>query len=150
MKKYLSVFVSGLLLMALCACGGGKAKDFSPDSAKDLLSSGAFSETLTDIDLPVACALFGIDESAVTGGAVYGSTGATAETLAILTFSTADQAEAARKSVGCWLEDQTESLSDYLPLELPKLKDAVNEVRGASLFLAVCNDYAPVTEFLSK
>lgn len=150
MKKFLSVFFSALLTVSLTACKQESSPAaFSPDSdAQTLLDSGAFTEALTQIDTEVACARYGIDPATVTGGAVYGSTGATAEELAIFTFDTPDHAEDAKKAVGYWLEDQTEAMSTYLPLEVPKLEKGVLEVREGSLLLVVANDYAPVDGFL--
>lgn len=150
MKKFLSVLLSALLAVSLTACKQESSPNpFSPDSdAQTLLDSGAFTEALTQIDTEVACARYGIDPATVTAGAVYGSTGATAEELAVFTFDTADHAEDAKKAMGYWLEDQTEAMSTYLPLEVPKLEKGVLEVRGASLLLVVANDYAPVDEFL--
>lgn len=151
MKKFLFVFASALLAVSLTACGDNQApvERFSPaDDAQTLLDSGAFSETLTGIDTQVACARYSVDEATVTGGAVYGSTGATAEELAIFIFDTPDHAQEALKAMGYWLEDQTEAMSTYLPLEVPKLEKAVLEVRGDSILLVVANDYAPVEKFL--
>lgn len=150
MKKFLSVFISILLLSSLAACGGetNTVKDFAVEDAGTLLESGAFTESLTGIDTEVACTRYGVDPATVTSGAVYGSTGATAEELAVLTFDSAAHAEDAKKAVGYWLEDQIEAMASYLPLEVSKLEKTILEVRGASLLLVVANDYSPVDDFL--
>ncbi len=149
MKKFLSVVCFITLILSLAACGGEKKESFDPaGDAKVLLdAAGVFGEALTEIDRATACALYGIEESSVTGSAVYGST-SSAEELAIFTFSEEDAAQAAAEQLGLRVEDRQDELRDYLPNELPKLEKAVIEVRGASVLLVVAADYGPVETFL--
>lgn len=151
MKKYLFVVLTFCLLLPLAACGGGQEQEAPFDPAADaqtLLASGAFSEELTEIDQAIACALYGIDEAAVTASAVYGSTGATAEELALFTLKDEQAAQAALTRLQYRVEDRTEEMAGYLPNEIPKLEDAVVTARGCSVLLAVAGDYGPVTSFL--
>ena len=132
MKKALSVILAFSLILALSACGGKKAA-FSPakDAAQLRDTQGVFATGLTQIDQAAACALYGIDESTVTASAVFGST-SSAEELAIFTFSSQEEAQAAQT----------------LLHELPKLEKAVIEVREDSVLLVVASDYGPVEDFL--
>lgn len=150
MKKLLCGILSLALCLSLAACGGKDPAPFEPEAdAQTLLNSdGVFSEGLEAIDASAACALYGIDEATVTSAAVYGSTGATAEELAIFAFSSAEDAKAAQTQLQYRVEDRTEELRDYLPNELPKLEKAVIQVRGASVLLVVAADYGPVNDFL--
>ncbi len=149
MKKILSVILSGALALSLAACGEKEPAAFDPAAdAKTLLDSGAFVDTLEEIDQATACALYGIDESIVTGCAVYMANATSAEELAIFTFSGAEEAQAAATLLGYRVEDQKDALSDYLPGELPKLDKAVVETRSNSVLLAVAADAAPVNDFL--
>ena len=149
MKKLFSTILSTVLLLSLAACGGGKeAKAFSPDDAQSLLNSGAFSETLTEIDQTTACRLYGIDETTVTGCAVYGSTGTTAEELAIFTFENEEDTSAAAAALGYRVEDRKDELANYLPDEISKLDEAVVETRGNSALLVIAADYSPVDTYL--
>ncbi len=144
MKKFPSVIISALLVLSLAACGGGQGevKPFDPDAdAKTLLAAqGVFSASMTAIDTEVACALYGIDETTVTGCAAYGATATSAEELAIFTFDSEESAQAALKQLGYRIEDRTEELRDYLPDELPKLEGAVTQQRGASVLLLIAQD----------
>lgn len=149
MKKLLSVFLLMGLLLSLAACKGESPKaDLTLDDAQTLLDSVAFSEPLEEIDLEIACSLYALDQSKITGAAVYGSTGATAEELAVFIFSDADAATAAKTSFETRITDRTEAMADYLPNEVPKLEKAVLEVRGSTLLFVVANDYGPVEELL--
>jgi len=138
------------LCLALSACGGKAPAPFTPgEDAEALLQSGAFSEALVEIDQDVACLLYGIDENTVTACAVYGSTGTTAEELAIFTLQDADGAEAALKALTQRVEDRRDEMEDYIPGEVSKLDKAVVERREASVLMVVASDYAPVEAFLN-
>lgn len=151
MRKFLFVFLLTGLLLSLAACGGQEEtplRDFTTADAQTLLNSDAFSEALEEIDLDIACELYGLDRNKVNEGAVYGSTGATAEELAIFVFTDADTAQAAQETFQTRIADRSETMKDYLPNEVPKLEKAVLEVRGVTLLFVVANDYGPVSELL--
>ena len=152
MKKFLGAALTLALLLSLAACGGKEEEiaPFSPTDASALLESGAFSEVLESIDTDIACALYGIDETTVTGAAVYGSTGTTAEELAILTFTDEEAAQAALTLLGYRVADRKDAMADYIPGEVPKLEEAVLEQRENTVLLVVASDYDPVKEFLNK
>ncbi len=148
MKKAISGILAFSLILVLSACGG-KKEAFSPakDAARLRDTQGVFATGLTQIDQATACALYGIDESTVTASAVFGST-SSAEELAIFTFSSQEEAQAAQPLLQYRVEDRTEELRDYLPDELPKLEKAIIEVREDSVLLVVASDYGPVEDFL--
>ena len=152
MKKLLLALLSVSLLLSLAACGGKEEEKtpFSPDDAATLLESGAFSEVLEAIDADIACALYGIDETTVTGAAVYGSTGTTAEELAIFVLAGEESAQAALTALGYRVEDRAAAMASYLPNEVPKLENAILEQRGNTVLLVVASDYSPVDDFLNK
>lgn len=150
MKRTLAALCALCLLLALPACGGESAKaPFDPaGAARALLDSGAFSEALAPVGEDMACALYGLDRDTVRACAVYGSTGATAEELAVFTFADEAAAQAALAALRQRVADRTEEMADYLPAEVPKLREAAAEQRGASVLLAVAADYGPVRDFL--
>ena len=153
MKKFLLVLCSAALCLSLSACGG-KTAEFSPakDAAALLNAEGAFATALTQIDQATACALYGIDEAAVTASAVYASP-SSAEELAVFSLNSDEAANAAAaqtaaKQLGYRVEDRMEELEDYMPGEMEKLKSAVVEKRGNSVLLVIAADYGPVNDFL--
>lgn len=143
-KKNLGAAIAALaaaMTLVLCACGGGAAEPFDPAStASALLDSGAFSENLEQLDQDVACMLYGIDESTVTGSAVYGSTGATAEEIAVFTLTDETAAQAAKTALETRVADQKTALESYLPAEIVKLDAAIIEQRGSSVLMVVAAD----------
>lgn len=148
MKKFLSPLCAALLCLSLAACGGKPAPFDPAKDAQTLLDSGAFSEVLIPLDQEVACALYGIDQTTVAACAVYASPGATAEELALFTFSSQEEAQTALTLLGYRVEDRRDELENYLPNELPKLDKAVVQQRETSLLLVVAADYGPVEDFL--
>ena len=143
-KKNLGAAIAALaaaMTLVLCACGGGATEPFDPAStASALLDSGAFSENLEQLDQDVACMLYGIDESTVTGSAVYGSTGATAEEIAVFTLTDETAAQAAKTALETRVSDQKTALESYLPAEIVKLDAAIIEQRGSSVLMVVAAD----------
>ena len=132
--------LAAALVLVLCACGGA-AEPFDPAStAGALLDSGAFSENLEQLDQDVACMLYGIDEATVTGSAVYGSTGATAEELAVFTLTDEAAAQAAKTALETRVADQKAVLESYQPAEIVKLDAAIVEQRGSSVLMVVAAD----------
>lgn len=148
MKK-LSCMLLSLVLLTLCACGGQEVREFDPAAdAQALLDGGAFSEKLEEIDSQVACSLYGIDPDTVTDCAVYGSTGATAEELAVFVCADEEAAKTVETLLGYRVEDRTADMTGYMPSEVLKLTEAVVERRGKSVLLVVASDYGPVDAFL--
>ena len=152
MKKILSGFLAAVLCLSLTACGGDKkeAALVPADTAKALMDGGAFSESLTEIDKATACTLYGIDEATVTDSAVYGSTGATAEEVAVFTFDNSDDATAALTALETRVTDRKDALKDYQPAEITKLDGAITEARGNSVLLVVASDYDAAKKALGE
>lgn len=152
MKKLLSAFLSGVLILSLAACGEKAPAAFDP--AKDVQAlldeTGVFDEALEPVDQATACALYGIDEATVTGSAVYMANATSAEEVAIFTLADEDSAQTAAKQLGYRVDDRIEELTSYLPGEVPKLEGAMVETRGNSVLLLVCSDYDGAKKVLEK
>lgn len=152
MKKFLSVFLSGILVLSLAACGEKAPAAFDParDAQALMDEAGIFVETLEAIDQTTACALYGIDESTVTASAVYMANATSAEEVAIFTLADEEATQAAAKQLGYRVDDRIDELTGYLPAEVPKLETAVVETRGNSVLLLVCSDYDGAKKVLEK
>lgn len=152
MKKFLSVFLSGVLILSLAACGEKAPAAFDPaKDAQSLLDEiGVFAEALEPVDQATACALYGIDEATVTASAVYMANATSAEELAIFSLADEEAAQAAATQLGYRVDDRIEELTSYLPGEVPKLEGAMVETRGSSVLLLVCSDYDGAKKVLEK
>lgn len=174
MKRIVLVMLAACLAVGLAACGGGEPAPGEtngaesnvvdsttlPDAqtmARAFLDGEVFSETLEELDLDVAYRLYALEDYGVareglTGGAVYGSTGATAEEVAVLIFSDAGTAQTAKEALEDHIDSQKESYEEYIPAEIPKLDEATVTICGDTLILVVPADAdkaaAVVTSFV--
>ena len=71
---------------------------------------------------------------------IYESSGATAEEIVVFKCKDSDSASKAKVAFEQRVEEQTENFTDYVPEELPKLKDAVIAVNGEYAVLSVSGD----------
>lgn len=133
-------------LLLLCACNSQEqSAAWTVETGEKLLSSGAFSETLEELDLDTAWMLYqlegtGLDRSSLTGGLCRRSAGATCEELSILLFDSANSAQTAKDALSGYIDGQIQANLDYRPNEIPKLEAAWIDQRENTLLLVVAND----------
>ncbi|NCB64079.1 MAG: DUF4358 domain-containing protein [Clostridia bacterium] len=139
LRKILPIAIAlGLLLTA---CGAKPAAEYDPaKTAQALVDSGAFSEELEPLDLDFLPTVYGVGGD-VTSGAIYSSTGATAEEVVVLLMTAKADADHAFEQLEKRVEGQKAACEGYLPLELPKLDNAIVKQVGSSVLLVVANDY---------
>ncbi len=136
-------------VLALSACGGREEPFDVKDTAKALLEAeGVFSEELIPLEQTVFVPFLGIDDEKLTDGAVYVSSGSTAEELAVLEFESEDAAADALAQLEEHLASQKESNVDYRPQEMPKLEKAVLQRRKNTVLFLVANDYNGAAEVI--
>ena len=153
MKKLLTRLLPGVLVLSLClaACGGGAAKSYIPaDTAKALLDSTAFTDTLEQLDKDTAAGLYGIDAASITDCAVYASLSMGAEEIAVLTLTGEEAARAAKTALDKRVSDQTAALKSYMPGEVDKLNHAIVEQSGTTALLVVAADAAAAQSVLDS
>ena len=123
-----------LLLLLLPSCGGeGEPSVLSmEEEAGELLSSGAFSETLEPLEREIAMALYGLEEAEVLDCAAYLSTGATAEECTCILAADEESAAEVKEALETRVEEQLAVLTDYQPAEVEKLENAVIDTQKRS------------------
>ena len=138
MKKTICIALGCLLLLAGCAKGGTAA--FDPEQVTQaLLDSGAFSETLEELD-PTLLFPLGGDGQDYEGSLLYYSSGATAETAAVLVAPEGKAGEV-EAVLSAWVDGQLEAERSYRPAEAEKLEHAILETRGNTVLLVVAADW---------
>ena len=144
MKNLLIRLLPGVLALCLTlsACGGGQsAQSYDPTAtAKALLDSDAFSDTLDSLDKDTAAQMYGIDAATITDCAVYTSLSMGAEEIAVLTLTDEDAAKTAKAALDKRVSDQTAALESYMPGEVDKLNHAIVEQSGNTALLVVAAD----------
>lgn len=147
MKNVFRIALAALAcVLCLAACGKQEClASWTTANAQAVLDSGAFSETLEELDCSTAWMLYrlddaGLERECLTDGVVFRSAGATCEELAVLIFDHESDADAAMEAMENYVQSQIESNRDYRPAEIPKLEGKWLEQRGNTLLLAVASD----------
>lgn len=145
MKKLICGALTAALLLAVCAaCGQKGAQEQTPfpaaETVQALLDSGAFSEELEELRPTLLFPLAG-EAADYEGSVLYYSTGATAETAAVISVADSARTEETKAALQSWLDDQIEAERNYRPAEVEKLEHAILETRGNSVLLVVAADY---------
>ncbi len=158
MKKLLHMTLVLALLLGLSACAKGGDNDAPPlygtYHVAALVEAGAFSEELEELDGDTAFMLYkladyDLEREDLKDCAVQRSAGATCEEAAVLVFTSADKAKTAKGALEDYVQGQIEANTDYRPAEIPKLEEALVDVRGETLLLAVANDRDAVEQTLN-
>ncbi|MDE6897995.1 MAG: DUF4358 domain-containing protein [Lawsonibacter sp.] len=158
MKKLLHMTLVLALLLGLSACAKGGDNDAPPlygtYHVAALVEAGAFSEELEELDGDTAFMLYkladyDLEREDLKDCAVQRSAGATCEEAAVLVFTSADKAKTAKGALEDYVQGQIEANTDYRPAEIPKLEEALVDVRGETLLLAVANDRDAVDQTLN-
>ncbi len=158
MKKLLHMTLVLALLLGLSACAKGGDNDAPPlygtYHVAALVEAGAFSEELEELDGDTAFMLYkladyDLEREDLKDCAVQRSAGATCEEAAVLVFTSADKAKTAKGALEDYVQGQIEANTDYRPAEIPKLEEALVDVRGETLLLAVADDREAVEQTLN-
>jgi len=148
-KTICGALICALLLAVCVGCGQmGHEKETSFPAAltvQTLLDSGAFSEELVELDPMLLFPLSG-EEADYEGSVLYYSTGATAETAAVISVRDAERVNEVEMALRSWLEYQIEAERDYRPAEVEKLENAIIEIRGNSVLLVVAADWGKAVD----
>lgn len=143
-KLFGIMMVCSMLVLMLAGCGGGSAA-VTVDTSKladDIYAGVTWQDQIGEVDLSKALALYGIDSGAVASGKVYISTNATAEEIAVLEASSADQTAAIKSGLEARVEAQKASFESYNAAEVPKLENAYIKTNGNYVILVVCDTVA--------
>ena len=154
MKKFIRLFallVLCALAVSLCACSESKeerdnAKEIDIYAAgSELLAAGRFDDTMTEIAHSAFPSIIG-DIGAVTASCSYGGeSGATAEVVFVVYCDDLENVYTVKALMSNYRDEQERLFADYNPGEVPKLKDAVLEVRGHYLMFAVGSDVSALS-----
>ena len=109
------------------------------ECADTLRETIAFQDTLTAISAEMIAAIYQIPTANVVQQQVYVSTGATAEEIAVFEAVDNEAAQEIETAARERLANQITGFEDYLPAELPKLKDPFIAVKGKYVIVCVSN-----------
>ena len=150
-KKFAAVLCTALIALTLTACGGGKSKDVTVDTAKlaDELLTTVTSDELSKMSVdPSTVYLYQSDD--VTSAIAYASSGATACEVAVIESKDAANAESMEKLLQDRVDSQKALYASYDAASAGKLDDAIIKSTGKYTVLCVCDDIDKANEILKK
>lgn len=154
MKRLVILALAAVLAMGLLAgCGsdGVETADFGPETAaQELLESKAFSDILSPVTAKVAAALYGVKETDISACAVFCSTGATAEEIAIFKVQDENLARQLETAARARLKSQAAAYAGYGPQEVPKLEAADVRRQGVYVSCVVSADTEAAAAVMDK
>jgi len=140
--KKIIVALCVVFCLLLAGCGSkDEVRPFETADVEKILGTGIFSDELEAVDMELACELYGIKPEDVAECVAYLSTGATAEELVLFIMSEESDTEQVKEACGRRVEEQIFGFKSYKPSEVPKLENAICEVRGNTVLMLVANDW---------
>lgn len=152
MKRFKGMVLTGAVLamvFALAGCGKKEVTMDVTEVANQLLENITYQDELSSIDLDTASMIFNFADVNIVNGAIFESSGATAEEIVVLECAEAADADAAKAALETRVADQKESYTDYVPEELVKLDKAVIATGGKYAILSVSDDPDKATEIIN-
>lgn len=116
--------------------------------AKNLVESISYDDQLTEVKLDTAKMFLNFADVDIVESYIYESSGATAEEVVVLVCKDSDSASKAKTAFEQRVEEQTENFTDYVPAEVPKLKDAVIITSKEYAILSVSGDASKAKEII--
>lgn len=164
LTRGLLLTVIAVMLFAMSACGGnedsntGKAsRNDKPNkvvdvdkAAESILSGIGFKDQMTKVDKDVIENLYLIKEKDVKKCAVYVSTGATAEELAVFEARNAKSADKILKQCKLRVKIQKSAFEVYNPDEVGKLSNSVVKKSGDYVVLCVSENKDKASELIKS
>lgn len=118
--------------------------------AGTLLNDISYTDQLSEVDTDTASMFLNFADVEIDEACIYESSGATAEEIVVIKCKDSDSAAKAKEAFKQRVEEQTENFTDYVPEEVPKLKDAVVFVSGEYAVLSVSADSSKAKEIIAK
>lgn len=141
MKKITAIMmIAVMMLVSLAGCGKGNKTIDAKALSNSLLQDISYKDTLSEIGLDSARAIYAVDDAEVVESYIYVSSGATAEEIAVFTCSNSKSADVVEAAFQTRVEDQKIGFENYVPAELDKLDKAVIEKVGNSVILSISDD----------
>lgn len=129
-----------VLVIGLAGCGKKEVKLDVNEVSNRLLEEITYQDELSSVDFDTASMIFNFSDVDILNGAIFESSGATAEEIVVLECASAEDAKAAKAALEARVSDQKESFTDYVPKELVKLDKAVIAEGGNYAILSVSDE----------
>lgn len=157
-EKGLRQLLSLLLVLALAACGGAAPVEpagTALDMANAILQSQSELPPLEPLTpdseefAPYAASLYSIDPDTLEDGAIYYAGGVEASEIAVLVFSSEEEARTAEAALSDYLIGRADSFTGYVPEQAELVRNSTAAVQGRYAALLICPDPAAAEEAFS-
>lgn len=143
-KRIIYLFACCLMICSFAGCAGnGDDEADTPDvhSLADMLMQNVkFEDSVEEVSSETALRYYGIDSVQVQDSAVYMSTGATAEELAVFQASSTVAAQGILADMKKRRDSQLQMYLDYKSSETARLDDAILYVHDTFVVYMVSDD----------
>ncbi|MCI8553333.1 MAG: DUF4358 domain-containing protein [Clostridiales bacterium] len=139
-----------LAVLSLSGCGQKETELNVQEAASKLLETVTFQDTLTLLPETRFTTLYNVEEADLKAQAVYISSGATAEEIAVMEAADADAAKRVKAAAERRIAEQKEGFEDYVPAELTKLNNPVLELSGRYVLLCICDQPEQARDTIKK
>lgn len=161
-KILFTVVMTVIAAVVLAGCGGENAAKENEDGANlaDRLAAAGteeiavylqegleFEDVMQSLDSDIAMSLYNLTDEQVSDCHMIGSTGATAEEIAVFKIKEG-QEEAVENACGERIEAQKAVFENYVPKEMEKLSKPVMVAEGDTMIVVVCNDAEKAAELI--
>lgn len=146
MNKLVKIFLSVLIIITLTGCNNKDKKEVN-GLAYYLLQKITFVDELIKIDDDTVKSLYEITD--FIAQEVYISSGATAEEIAIISFSNDEDTNKGIEKAKKRIEILHNSFKDYIPSEIPKIENAFIEKIGHNVVVCI-SDNMNVVEIVNE
>ena len=127
-----------LTLAMLTGCSGAKTLTVSTGELADKLATEVgFTDQMSKVEDRTFFALYNVEKSTVLQSAVYMSTGATAEEIAVVKAADANSFAAIEQAMKERIGSQKTGFENYVPSELDKLSKPVIKIVGDTVILCI-------------
>lgn len=149
MKRTAMTLLAALLALGLTACGsGGGELNVDIQAAADAIAeSTCFNGDIFAIDADIVPTMYP-DLPEGTEAAVYASSGASADEVAVFAAADETSAKTVLSQAQERVADRQESYADYMPDEAEKLSRAVVQQKGRYVMVVVSGDEKTAAELV--
>jgi hypothetical protein len=136
-----------MFALLLSGCGEDSGLDDADKVLENLLTGGAFSEELEELDSAIGCEYYGLNPLDFENARFFfPPLSLKAEELVYLKAKDEEAFTRAQKAAAARIAYQKMAMGDYLPAEVPKLDEALVLTDETSLVVVVvvANDYSVI------
>ena len=152
LRRFVVFTVIALSVISCVACSSGGAFLLDPQQALDtILAEVSFTDTLMEVNESTVTNFYpGLADITESYAIRISATAITTEEIAVVKAKEGSTAADVRAKLEARINEQKFRYESYLPEQLPKLENAVMEIKGDYVVLVVCDDEAKAKAVVAR